>query len=317
MTATYAGDLANIGYAQYYVKSGKVTWSDTTCRIFGLEPGDPRIGFGFGLDHIHEADRENYARIREAVVRDGVTREARYRVVRHPDEELRYVHTHIHCQKTTDDGTPECIFLLIKDVTQMEKTRLTAEHSSLHDPLTGLPNRKKFNERLLEAIGNSGRHNSATSLLLLDLDHFKEVNDTLGHPVGDALLIQVGERLRHATPESETVARLGGDEFAIVVSHRPQSANIDEICRAVTESFLEPFSVNGRVLNVTASIGVASCPQDGIDADTLMRNADIALYRAKGDGRATYRCFENEMNERLQERHNLEAQLRNALAANS
>jgi diguanylate cyclase (GGDEF)-like protein len=181
------------------------------------------------------------------------------------------------------------------------------------DPLTGLPNRTNLRGQLAERLGNA-RPGQSVAVLYVDLDRFKSVNDSLGHPVGDALLLKVADRLKSALREGDLVARLGGDEFVVIQSgaHQPEAAEgvairlIDLISRA--------YAVDGHMLHIGASVGIALFPDDGHDPDTLLKNADVALYQAKAEGRGCYRFFKPDMNERMQARRSMEIDLRRALA---
>jgi diguanylate cyclase (GGDEF)-like protein len=150
-------------------------------------------------------------------------------------------------------------------------------------------------------------------VLCLDLDRFKEVNDTLGHPVGDELLRAVAGRLRRCVRETDTIARLGGDEFAIVQISRTQPTDATALASRIIEAIDAPFDIDGHRVAVGTSVGIAIAPTDGTDPDQLLKNADLALYRAKSDGRGTYRFFEQEMDQRMQARRKLELDLRRAL----
>jgi len=151
-------------------------------------------------------------------------------------------------------------------------------------------------------------------VLCLDLDHFKGVNDTLGHPIGDQLLKVVADRLRRCTREPDTIARLGGDEFAIIMTAMQQPSDAAALCRRVREAITKPFNLDGHQVIIDISIGISVAPLDGSEPDQLLKNADMALYGAKADGRGTYRFFEPEMDARMQVRRELEMNLRNALA---
>ncbi len=182
------------------------------------------------------------------------------------------------------------------------------------DGLTDLAGRGEFDDRLkafLAAVQREGAHGA---LLCIDLDRFKAVNDTLGHPVGDALLKMVAQRLRSAVREGDVVARLGGDEFAIlqIGGEQPQAA--DALARRLVDLIGRTYVAQGHMLNIGASVGIALVAEDGLSADSLLRNADLALYRAKADGRGTFRFFKPEMDERMQARRSLEIDLRKALA---
>ncbi len=182
------------------------------------------------------------------------------------------------------------------------------------DPLTGLWNRAGLRERLDEALARARRTGGAIAVLCVDLDRFKAVNDTLGHPTGDALLVKVAERLRSASRDSDIVARLGGDEFAIVQAETPQPQGAETLAARLVDLIGRTYVVGGHMLNIGASIGVAVSPSDGEDADALLKHGDLALYRAKSDGRGVFRFFEPGMDAEMQARRLLEIDLRRALA---
>ncbi len=200
------------------------------------------------------------------------------------------------------------------DVTQQRLAEAQIAHMALHDPLTDLPNRALFRQRLDESLHRVARGHSC-AVLCLDLDQFKGVNDTLGHPVGDALLKVVSERLRNIVRQTDTVARLGGDEFAIVQSSVDHPADATAIAIRLLAELSTPFEVAGHQVVIGASIGIAIAPGDGSDPDVLLRSADIALYQAKSDGRNRFRYFEPGMDSLMQARRELELDLRKAIVA--
>ena len=182
------------------------------------------------------------------------------------------------------------------------------------DGLTGLKNRKVFLEHLSARVAIGKNSTEQFSVLYLDLDRFKAVNDSLGHPVGDALLKKVADRLRSALAESDCVARLGGDEFAIIQSASSQPEAAKTLAARLVDLVGRTYVLEGHSVHVGASVGIATFPMDGSDADTLLRHADVALYRAKADGRGVYRLFESGMNDRVHARRQMETDLRRALA---
>lgn len=200
------------------------------------------------------------------------------------------------------------------DITAEMVASRRAKYLALHDPLTDLPNRELLGERLEQAISGVGRRRDMAALLLIDIDHFKDINDTLGHPTGDALLKEVAVRCAACVREVDTVARIGGDEFAIVQIGIKEPADVQLLARRLLELFQQPFEINGHEVLATISIGVALIPSDSSVPDKLLQLADIALYRAKEDGRNAVRFFEPEMDARLQRRRELERDLRLALA---
>jgi len=199
-----------------------------------------------------------------------------------------------------------------EDITDRRRAEAQIAHMARHDVLTDLPNRVLLREHLEQAIVRM-RRGEGFAVLCLDLDRFKNVNDTLGHSIGDSLLKAVGERLRRCVSEADTVARLGGDEFAIVQVgiERPEESSM--IAAQILDYVSEPYDIEGNHVVVGTSIGIALAPSDGTDPDQLLKNADMALYLAKADGRGTHRFFEPEMDARLQARRALELDLRRAI----
>ena len=186
--------------------------------------------------------------------------------------------------------------IVLRDITERKRAEETIKRLAYHDSLTGLPNRRLFNDRLTLALAHAQRSQQKLAVMLLDLDHFKEVNDTLGHSVGDKLLQAVGERLTSLLRKEDTVARMGGDEFMLLLPEIAQVEDAAEVAQKVLEALRKPFVLNGHELHVTTSIGIAMYPDDGEDEDTLMKNADIAMYRAKDGGRDNCQRYTPAMN---------------------
>jgi diguanylate cyclase (GGDEF)-like protein len=201
----------------------------------------------------------------------------------------------------------------LEDITERCDAEAKIAHMAHHDALTDLPNRILFHAKLSEAVAR-GRRGDAFALLCLDLDRFKAVNDTLGHPVGDALLREVTGRLKILVRETDTVARLGGDEFAIVQTSANQPQDVAALAGRFVEKLSVPYNINGQLITIGVSIGIALCPGDGDTPDTLLKNADMALYSAKAEGRGRYHFFTAQMDALIQTRRRLELDLRAALA---
>lgn len=200
-----------------------------------------------------------------------------------------------------------------RDITELKRSREQLHFLAHHDALTGLPNRSLFRERLEHSIHRASRHDAKIAILFLDLDRFKVVNDTLGHPVGDLLLKQVAIRLSEGVRESDTVARLGGDEFVVIFEDVSVPNEAATLARRLLDCFIRPFDVEGRELFLSLSIGISIYPLDGLDTDTLISHADIAMYRAKAAGRNGFSFFEPAMSAGAVERLRLEQELRVAL----
>ena len=179
----------------------------------------------------------------------------------------------------------------VRDISERKQTEESIRHLAYHDELTGLPNRRLFEDRLSVELAHSQRHREKLAVMLLDLDQFKIVNDTLGHAMGDKLLQVAGMRLTGLLRKSDTVARIGGDELLLIVSEIGQPEDADRTAQKILEAFREPFVFNDHQLQITTSIGVALYPEDGVDSDTLVKNADTAMYRAKAMGRNNFQRY--------------------------
>ncbi|WP_343600325.1 EAL domain-containing protein [Pseudomonas sp.] len=201
------------------------------------------------------------------------------------------------------------------DITDEVEAHARIQHLSLHDPLTGLANRNKLARHLEQALLR-GSDSPPLTLLLLDLDNFKPINDSLGHAAGDAVLQEVAARLRDTTRDVDLVARLGGDEFVLVLEGVDNRSEIDRLCRRLIELLQQPITFENQQLHIGASLGIAQTRSQGFDAGELIRCADIALYQAKADGKGTWRYFAAEMNQQIQYRRQLENDLRRALKNN-
>nr|WP_244635669.1 EAL domain-containing protein [Chthonobacter albigriseus] len=203
--------------------------------------------------------------------------------------------------------------VIYEDVTERQRAREKLVHMARHDVLTGLPNRITLREHLSRQLARQRLEGGTFAVICLDLDEFKTVNDTFGHPAGDRLLCEVTRRLLACVDEVEMVARLGGDEFAIVTRLAPTTEMIALRCEMLIKAIGEPHAMDDHEAVVGVSIGIAVAPTDGRDPDTLLKQADLALYRAKFEGRNTYRFFETGMEEAVKARHDLITDLRSAL----
>ena len=203
--------------------------------------------------------------------------------------------------------------ITFEDITEQRRTQDQISHMAHYDALTDLPNRAYFYEEMDELLKHSPP-SRAFAVLSLDLDHFKNVNDTLGHPIGDKLLQAAAERMRSCIRETDIVARLGGDEFAILQVTFEHPADATSLATRLIDAVGAPYQLDGHQVVVGTSVGIAIAPDDGTVPDQLMKNADLALYRCKADGGGMYRFFEAQMDARMQERRALELDLRKALA---
>jgi diguanylate cyclase (GGDEF)-like protein/PAS domain S-box-containing protein len=212
------------------------------------------------------------------------------------------------CAPMSDGG----FVVTFDDITEQRRTQEQISHMAHYDSLTNLPNRVLFYEKMESILARTSQ-NKGFAVFSLDLDHFKSVNDTLGHPVGDQLLQAAAKRMHSCVRENDVVARLGGDEFAIVLTRFDQPADATSLAKRLIETVSAPYQLGDHQVMVGTSIGIAIAPGDGAEPDLLMKNADLALYRCKADGGNTYRFFEPQMDARMQARRALELDLRKAL----
>ena len=287
-----------------------IVCNDRFVEMYGLPPG--RVGPGTKLSEIVDLrydagsfpamSREEYVRWRTDV---AVSNEAKDSIV----ELMNGRTVKIRHRPMPDQGW----VATHEDITDQRRAEVKIEHMAHHDSLTDLANRVLLNERLEQAL--SRFQDSQVAVHHLDLDQFKAVNDTFGHQAGDKLLKIVADRLRGLVRETDTIARMGGDEFVIVQAPVTDPSEATSLAQQIIEWMSEPYEIDGHQACVGASIGIAVGPGDGDSPEKLLRNADLALYRAKGDGRGTFRFFEPDMDQQMQTRRIMEQDLRKALPA--
>ncbi len=202
---------------------------------------------------------------------------------------------------------------LFIDITKQKEREACIEYQAYHDALTALPNRRLFHDRLERALAQVERNGESLAVLFIDLDRFKNINDSLGHDIGDQLLQAVAQRLKKAVRHEDSVARLGGDEFTVLLSRVSKRKEVEKIARKLTTVFRQPFEIDGHTLHISTSMGVALFPSDGKTPESLMKNADSAMYRAKEKGRNTYCFYSQQMNALAENRLVLENDLHDAL----
>jgi diguanylate cyclase (GGDEF)-like protein/PAS domain S-box-containing protein len=280
--------------------------------ILGVPDEVKQFTVSYWRDCIPPEDRQRVAALmRDAPARGDPGIDYETRIVRPVDGELRWI-----CGRgrylLDENRRPARVLGVFIDVTDRRLAEERLAQAARHDALTDLPNRTLFRERLDEALARS-RRGEGFAVLCLDLDRFKEVNDTLGHALGDRLLVQVAARIAGEVRQTDTLSRLGGDEFAILQTRVDAPVCSEKMAQRLVAKISQPYELDGHLIHVGVSVGIALAPADGGDHDALMRAADMALYQAKGDGRGCFAFFNPEMNARMQTRRALQNDLREAL----
>lgn len=297
---------------------------------FGYEPAQFVDHEGFWSDQIHPEDIEQWrAQLRDVPQRGDTSLEYRFR---RADGTFRWVSDHVKPILNRDGEVVEYIGCFL-DVTERRQAEEKIRTLALFDALTGLPNRSLMRNTLDHALAAAGRNQRTVAVLFLDLDHFKRINDSLGHDVGDALLREVSQRLQSCMRGSDClyrqydgavvggngrdmISRLGGDEFVIILPDIASPDDVAKVAQRMIEALVTPIWLGRDQVTVSASIGISIFPEDGRDADTLLKNADSAMYSAKDFGRNRFRFFTPMLNERATRRFSLESKLRSALDRN-
>ena len=307
-----AETMANLGHYKFEQGSKALTWSENLYRIFDKSPETFTPTLNAVLELIHPDDRPVLEQYRRDVMTGFDLPPITERLVR-GDGQIIYIENWARPLRASD-GSVIGMFGTIQDVTDRKQAEAQISYIARHDPLTGMANRAVLLEKMEEALARLRRGQEPFAILLLDLDGFKHVNDTLGHTAGDELLKKLGQRLTFLLRETDILARLGGDEFAIIQSG---GANQREAAIAlavrVLEVVAEPFDVGGDNVTIGTSIGIALAPEDAASSGELLQKADLALYRAKSEGRNNFRFFDAEMSKRAIERHQLLNDMRVAL----
>ena len=308
-TLVSAQRLAGVGNWSKDLRTGATSWSAELYRIFDLPPAAGPVEDIRRFDHPDDAQT-----VRDAVedfTRTGTPYRVDHRILL-ADGTVRFVQeqAEVSCDA---DGKPLRLIGTIVDVTERKLAEARLAYLAHHDALTGLPNRTMLAERLEHSMAYAHRQGRIVAVLFLDLDRFKTINDTRGHATGDELLRQVATRLRGVVRATDTVARSGGDEFIIVVGDVGGASDLLTIARSVHGAFASPYKLDDDDVFVTSSIGVSVYPRDGIDVDSLIKNADAALYQAKNRGRDNIQYFTADLVESAARRVSLEADMRRAL----
>jgi diguanylate cyclase (GGDEF)-like protein/PAS domain S-box-containing protein len=296
-----AAEAAGLGVWDYDLADDRREWSGRLREIFGIGE-DVEPGLDVAEACMHPADRERVMQtLREARASDAARFEVSFRIHRASDGAERWVA--MNGWRTYKTGSKlRRIIMTVRDVTDEKTAEERVRWTATHDPLTRLANRGHFHETLGEAIRAASGDGGAVGLLLLDLDHFKQINDTLGHDAGDRLLQMFADRLRTVVRSQDTVARLGGDEFAIVLPDIHSDQNVIQLSRSIHDRLREPLVHEGRMLDCRVSMGASVFPRHGRTTDELLKNADVALYASKASGRGMVSLFEPHMRDDVRRR---------------
>jgi len=318
----HAQRIAQMGNWDWQITENRLYWSEGIYRLFGIEPDEFDATYEAFLNYVHEDDR---AAVEEAVklaLESGAPYDIDHRLIR-PDGEIRYVHESAEVHHDSE-GRPTRMIGTVQDITEHKRAERALrekdahlEHIAYHDILTGLPNRALLFDRLVHASSRADRNGNQIALMFIDLDRFKTINDSLGHAVGDALLQQAATRLQQLIRASDTVSRLGGDEFMILLEDLDDGKKAAIVAEKIIRALAQPFGFEGHQLYVSSSIGISLYPQDGCDAETLMKNADAAMYRVKDSGRNNFHFYEREITEHVLRRLQIESRLRMAVEQNA
>jgi diguanylate cyclase (GGDEF)-like protein/PAS domain S-box-containing protein len=284
--------------------------SDAVRSLLGYEPRDV-IGRSV-FEYIHPDDHHIVRRYTEGIELGKTARTYSYRA-RRTDGSFVWFETTSRPMENSKDGGIDEVVSVSRDISERRRAEEQIEYQAYHDALTGLPNRLLFRDRLTIALAHAKRQQSPLAVMFLDLDRFKLVNDTLGHSLGDDLLRVVAGRLRSVLREGDTIARMGGDEFTVLLGDLKTADDAVTIAQKLLDTVAHPLSVEGHELYITTSIGIALYPNDGDNAESLLKSADTAMYRAKDGGRSSYRLCTRAMNSRAAERLSVENALRRAI----
>ncbi len=306
-----AMDAAQLGMWYWECDTDRFTYSEGLNTLFG-RPGDSHhVDYRVLKERLHPEDRELFDAAMHHSLKQGDDFQVDYRVV-WPDGSVHWVANRGQVHRDAD-GRAQRVIGVAMNITERKLAEQRIAHMAHHDALTGLPNRVLLRDRIQQAIAQAHRAGSQLAVLFLDLDRFKTINDSLGHQLGDRLLQSVASRILVCVREGDTVSRVGGDEFVIVIPGIGAASDASAVAAKILEVLATAFHLHGNDLHVAASIGISLYPADGSDAETLMRNADTAMYHAKDSGRANYQFFTQHMNVQAQQRLTLETSLRRGL----
>lgn len=303
---------AHTGIYDFNISTGAITVSDEYARMLEYEPGEYRTNFDDWVTQLHPDDRDQALAVYGEYIRGQRQDYSQEFRMRTRSGKWKWIHSAGELLERDALGQPLRMLGIHKDISEQKKNAARLEYLATHDVLTGLANRVLLRDRLEQSIHFAHRSQRIVAVLLIDLDRFKLINDSLGHNMGDELLKQVARRLCESVREADTVARLGGDEFVILLAEVAEEKDVQPVAEKILSRLAQPCDLGGREITITGSLGIGVYPRDGTDSENLIRHADIAMYRAKEEGNCC-RFYSPAMGLRSRETMELEADLRRAL----
>ena len=309
--------IANMGNWDWQIRENRLFWSDGIYRLFGISPAEFGASYEAFMERVHPDDRAAIDAAAKDAQETGTAYTIDHRIVR-PDGVIRIVHESAEVLRDAQ-GRPARMIGTVQDITERKQAEQVLqekdahlEYVAYHDALTGLPNRTLLMDRLRHGISRADRAENRLAVLFIDLDRFKTINDSLGHAIGDGVLQAAADRLKALVREGDTLSRLGGDEFVILLENVRDGQDAATVAEKIIQALEKVLVVGNYPLHISASIGISLYPQDGKDAETLMKQSDAAMYKAKESGRNAFHFYEQGITERAMRRIQLESRLHNA-----